>query len=357
MADVIISPNMLLPVPVVGQDPGPDWANNINACLGILDQHDHSSGEGVQINPDGIDINMDLPMNGNNLTLVNTVRFNNLTGSLSGTTPNLGCIYEAVNELYYNDGVGNVVQLTKAGAINATSSGISSGTASASFSGGVLVVDSNVNTPGNIQAGSILFGNNVPASNFATVEPPSALASNYTITLPPTNTTGSTVFLTYDASNDMGIGPAVSGGITRANQAPVGQQISASCGTFNTNSGSFVQVTNMSVTLTTSGRPVFIGLQPDGSPPSSNTPALWGMQVPALTTDYGLMGVNRGATTIVNFEVPVALNGPEYNSFPLPGFLCLDTPTAGTYTYTLQMAVIGNVYIFMNYAVLVAYEL
>src|ERR1700684_4336213 len=98
MATTSITPNMNLVVPTVGPDgdPGPDWANNLNADLAILDQHNHSAGQGVQINPDGLNINADLPFNGNNLTLVNTVRFNNLLASLAGTTPNLGVIYEAV---------------------------------------------------------------------------------------------------------------------------------------------------------------------------------------------------------------------------------------------------------------------
>ena len=84
MADVILSPNMNLPVPVVGQDPGPDWANNINASLGILDQHDHSNGEGVPVTPAGLNINTDLPINGNNLTLVNSVRFVDRSTTLPG---------------------------------------------------------------------------------------------------------------------------------------------------------------------------------------------------------------------------------------------------------------------------------
>jgi microcystin-dependent protein len=214
MSDTSITPNMNLVVPTVGEDPGPDWANNINADLGILDQHNHSAGQGVQITPSGLNINSDLPLNGNNLTLVNTTRFNNLLTSLAGTTPNLGVVYEAVNELYFNDGVGNVVQITKAGSVNATTSGISSGTATASFVGGTLVVDANVNTPANVQGASFLFGNNVSGSNYLTLEPPNAMASNYTVTLPPINTTGNTVFLTYDTSNNIGLGPSVtSGGI------------------------------------------------------------------------------------------------------------------------------------------------
>src|SRR5271170_5056652 len=139
MSDVIISPNMNLPVPIVDVDPGPDWANNINACMGILDQHSHVAGQGVQITPAGLNINADLSMQDNNLIAVNTVRFQALGASLPGTAPNLGVIYVAGNELYYNDESGNVVAITKTGSVNAGAgsiTGLPSGTASASYSSG-----------------------------------------------------------------------------------------------------------------------------------------------------------------------------------------------------------------------------
>ena len=49
MPNTNASPFMGIPVPVVGVDPGPDWANNINAGLGIIDAHDHSTGKGAPI--------------------------------------------------------------------------------------------------------------------------------------------------------------------------------------------------------------------------------------------------------------------------------------------------------------------
>lgn len=49
MANTTTSPNMGMPVPVVGTDPGPDWANNINACLSIIDSHNHSTGQGAPV--------------------------------------------------------------------------------------------------------------------------------------------------------------------------------------------------------------------------------------------------------------------------------------------------------------------
>lgn len=215
MSDVVISPNMNLPVPIVGVDPGPDWATNINACLGILDQHNHSSGQGVQITPSGLNINSDLTMNSNNLTYVNTVRFVNLSGTLAGTSPNLGCIYEANNELIYNDGAGNVVPITKTGSVNAGAgsiTGLPSGTASASYSAGsqTFIWQSATNTPANMDFGSGIFRNIVANSKGLTLNPPNAMGADYSVALPQPNGTGNTVVLTYDTSNNIGLGPSLS---------------------------------------------------------------------------------------------------------------------------------------------------
>ena len=49
MPNTLPSPYMGMPVPVPGVDPGPDWAQNIVASLGIADAHDHSTGKGAPI--------------------------------------------------------------------------------------------------------------------------------------------------------------------------------------------------------------------------------------------------------------------------------------------------------------------
>ena len=55
----------------------------------------------------------------------------------------------------------------------------------------------------------------------------------------------------------------VSGGIDRPSLPAVGQQVSTSCANFTTTSATFVDVTNLTVTITTTGRPVVLLLQPD----------------------------------------------------------------------------------------------
>lgn len=184
MANVTLSPNMSLPVPQVGLDAGPQYATDVNSSLTIVDSHNHTPGFGVPIPVSGLSITTDLPINQNNLTLVRSIRFFPQATPITAITPDIGCVYVSGLDLYYNDLSGNQIQITSGGAVNATSSGITSGTASASFSGGVLIVDSNVATPANIQAGSILIGNNLANSKFLTLQPPNAMGASYTLTLP-----------------------------------------------------------------------------------------------------------------------------------------------------------------------------
>jgi microcystin-dependent protein len=168
--------------------------------MAIIDQHNHAPGSGVQINPSGLLINSDLTFGNNNLTNVRSVRFQSQPSALDLPT-DLGCIYESGVDLWYNDGNGNQIKITAGGVVNATSSGISSGTASASFSSGVLVVNAAPNTPADIQVASVLLGNNVVNSKYLTLSPPPSMAANFTITLP--TLPASTSLLTIDNSGNV----------------------------------------------------------------------------------------------------------------------------------------------------------
>lgn len=219
MSDVILSPNMNLPVPVVGEEPGPDWANNINACLGILDQHSHVSGQGVPITPAALNINSDLTFQGNNITNLKALIFASQVSPIIAIAPYLGAVYVAGNELYYNDEAGNQVQITLNGSVNSGAgsiSGLPSGTASASYSAGsqTFVWQSATNTPANMDFASAIFRNLVANSFGLTLNPPNAMGADYDVTLPPPNSSGSMAFLTYDTSNNVSVGPSIVNGIT-----------------------------------------------------------------------------------------------------------------------------------------------
>lgn len=368
MGTNFLTPNMNLLVPVVGQEPGPDWASDINNSLSTIDAHNHAAGSGVAVTPSGLNINADLPIGKNNLTLIRSARFFPQSAALSLAT-DLACLYVSGSDLYYNDASGNQVRITSGGAVNATSSGISSGTASASFVSSVLVVNQAANTPANIQAGSVLFGNNTAGSNFITVAPPNALASNYQITLP--GIPASQSFLTLDNSGNMSASWSVDNstlaisanqvivknqGITqgklalRATGTTVvagGVAVSASSGAY-ANSGT-VPGTVVTCTITTTGRPVFIGLMDDGTASDSY------LQQNSSGGTAGLISILRGATPISESQIGVA----NQNMFVPPGAVfAIDFPTAGTYTYNLTAVLNspgGTVHV--NNCSLVVYEL
>lgn len=187
MANTINSPSMSLPVPVVGVDPGPQYATDVNNCLTIIDGHNHAPGYGVQINPDGININADLAFNGNNLTTARSLRLSPQNAVLTGPA-DLGCLYEVTNDLYFNDGLGNNIRITQSGGVAGTPGSISNLTppASASYSSSsqTFIFQSAASTPANIDAASYILRNLTASSHGLTLNPPNAMGSDYTITLP-----------------------------------------------------------------------------------------------------------------------------------------------------------------------------
>lgn len=200
-----ISPNMGLVVPTVGITTGPDWASDIDTSLGIIDRHDHSLGNGVQITPDGLNINSDLSCQNNNLTNPRSVRFSPQTSPISGAD-DLGALFESGVDLYYRDGNGNTIRLTQSGSIVGTSGSITGlvAPASASYSPGssTFIWQSNTNTSANMDAACLLQRNITAGSNAITLCAPGALAANYNLTWPGA-LPASQKFMTLDASGNI----------------------------------------------------------------------------------------------------------------------------------------------------------
>jgi hypothetical protein len=209
----ILTPNMNLPESIIGQSTGLEWETNLNTSLTLIDQHDHSPGKGVYITQGGINLTGNLSLNDNYLTATGAISFYSNPSAIPGATNDT--LYVSGADLWYNDGAGNQIQITSGGAVNATSSGIVSGTASASFVSSVLVVNENTNQPANIQAGSILIGNNTVGSDFVTLAAPNALASSYQITLPMVPS--ATAFLTIDSSGNLASSIPTNGGLSGSN--------------------------------------------------------------------------------------------------------------------------------------------
>jgi hypothetical protein len=142
------------------------------------------------------------------------------------------------------------------------------------------------------------------------------------------------------------------GGITQAKRAALGQQVSSPCTTYSNSTTTMATVTNLTLDITTTGRPVFVGLQ--SSVVSSVTSTISGF--PLTSTSGGFWQIRRDGTVITSSSVQVA-SGSTYVP---PGVVWfIDTgASAGTHTYDLQVAkAAGLSSIELDHSFLVAYEL
>lgn len=364
------SANMLLPVPVVGVDPGPQYATDVNNCLTLVDQHDHSTGKGVQVTPAGLNINADLSFNNNNLISARSLRMQVQPGVLTLGT-DLICFYAVGVDAYYNDGNGNNVRLTQGGAVAGSPGSIANlvSPASASYNSGnsTFVWQSAANTPANMDGASFIFRNLTANSKGLTLQPPSAMGVDYAITLPALP--GTTLPISLDSSGVMSTGqittaqvaPAAITTSLIATQAitqsllaarPTGSTVaaggvgtSASLGNASFNSTPFIDM-GISVTITTTGRPVYIGFINDGT-------AISLCQSNAANSVRVFFTRDSGVTSVGGYTFE---NGTSSFSIPVSSFSTIDFPTAGTYTYTAQVSV-SSVAVAFTYAKLLVYEL
>lgn len=365
MSNVTTSPNMNLPIPVPGLDPGPDYANNLYACLGPtgggIDGHDHSAGNGVPITPAGINISSDLPFSGNNAIQLKTARFNSQSAAITSSSPNVGCAYNVLGNLYWNDASGNQIQITSGGAVAGTPGSIANLVAPASASYVALsktfVWQSDVATAANMDFASAILRNSTASSKGCTLNPPSAMAADITLTLPTIPSDQS--FMAVDNSGNMSGYAAVSGGIVRTNLAPLGQQISTSSGSASTNSTSYTDVTNLSKSITTSGRPVWVGLMWDG------TSSISSIEVDSVVGGTGAVGnvrFVRGSTALNPAEFRIDAQSASSQalrfSWPVTSYFYIDPVGAGTYTYKVQYQIdSASNSILINGAILFVYEI
>ena len=116
MANTFETPNMHMDLPVVQGEVGPLWAQELNTAIGtVIDAHDHTSGNGIQVPVAGLNIDDDLSLGEHNATEVLGVQFKSRDVPSTGTFE--AGLFVNSPDLYYQDGAGNNVQLTSGGAI------------------------------------------------------------------------------------------------------------------------------------------------------------------------------------------------------------------------------------------------
>lgn len=381
--------NMDLILPDVGSTAGPDYASEINSSLTLVDQHDHSLGKGVPITPAGININDSLDFGGNFAT-----NLAGLTLSAQGTTPSIGTIYESGVDLYYVDGLGNNVRITQSGAVAGTPGSIANllSPASASYvaASSSFVWESNTNTAADMDGGAVIIREKVANAKGITLQSPSGLASDYALTLMAT-LPASNKFLSIDSAGNLGASWAVDnstlevntnvlqikdngvttnkinnsavttgkiadGAVTPVKKAALGQQISSSSGSFSSTGVTPTDVTNLTVTITTTGRPVCVSITPDTSGNGGSFVAVLASGTSALAH----INLVRASSTIAQASIGVGFAGAnQVSSVTVPSVLTIIDPVvAGTYTYKVQaLAGSAGAQVQVNTAILIAYEL
>lgn len=115
------TPNMSLIVPDVGTS-GPAYATQINTAMDVIDAHDHTPGKGARIPPSGLNINADLPFNGNDAITLRSTRYVAQTAVL-GASDDRNCVYSVNGNLYWNNANGIPVQITANAGLNFASLG------------------------------------------------------------------------------------------------------------------------------------------------------------------------------------------------------------------------------------------
>ena len=158
------------------------------------------------------------------------------------------------------------------------------------------------------------------------------------------------------ALNAVDTGNITNASVTKAKLVAVGQQVSASSGVYTqTTTGTFQDVTNLTVTITTTGRPVFVGIV--------NADSTNAMRLEATRSNDTIdaeISIIREATVVEYRKIYFnATSAPTIQmTFPAPSVI--DVVAAGTYTYKVQtklVTTLNSPSLLLYHAKLVAYEL
>jgi hypothetical protein len=130
--------NMNLELPDVSSTLGPAWAQILNEALQTVDEHDHSTGNGVKITPSGLNINSDLDIQDNDILRVLTMQLKNQN---SADTTKAGTVQRVGTNLYWVNSAGTAVQITNGSSVVSTGSGVLSVSVPGAYPYAVLTSD------------------------------------------------------------------------------------------------------------------------------------------------------------------------------------------------------------------------
>jgi hypothetical protein len=385
------TPYMGFTLPVVGVNGtlGPTWATYINQALEIIDSHDHTTNNGIKITPLAININANFSLNSYALTTVNYAKFVNQTGAVSDYTT----VYAKNGDLFWKNASGQEVQITSGINVNVAAGGNITGlggttgalTYSTATTPPSFLFTSNAGITANVAHGAVFIYDPVTNGKYAKLAVPSGLSANYNLTLPSalpaskkivTMSLSGAIAADYDVDNstleissnnlrlkDNGISTAKIQNAAITNDK-IGQKnyiiSSESVGSFVTLSSTFVNIKNsvslvdISCTITTTGRPVFIGWIQDGTAGASMISAA----ANSSNLEYGFKFLRD--STSFGFSIRYSSVGSQsiyQDNMPTSIFQAIDFPAAGTYTYKAQIRITQGSSVGIYYSKLLVYEL
>lgn len=148
--------------------------------------------------------------------------------------------------------------------------------------------------------------------------------------------------LDFDFNGTTRLSVTSGGAVTyTSNGNALGQQISSSSGSFSTTSATAVDVTNLSVTISSTGRPIMVFAVSDGTGSVSR----FGASRAAAGFDTGLyISIERNGSEI--WDSQLSVTGANYagrSVYHPPGIIhTIDAVAAGTYTYKIRARVFYN---------------
>jgi len=113
------TPNMNLVLPDPTVTPGPEWAEELNTALEVVDSHDHTSSFGTKVPVAGLDINEDLSLASHRATDVYSSKMVNQPTALSGAL-NANSFHTVNGDAYFTNSGGTPVQLTEGNSVKAS---------------------------------------------------------------------------------------------------------------------------------------------------------------------------------------------------------------------------------------------
>lgn len=134
----------------------------------------------------------------------------------------------------------------------------------------------------------------------------------------------------FDGAVRVNGSPTLSDHVARLAEITRGGAISSSCGAY-TMGGSYAQVTNLSVSVTTNGGPVLVALVPVTTTYSDAAFVADGSGIYSAYLRH-----MRGASQVGEIALSATGLGAAANATQSVSFMAVDFPAAGTYTYSTQ---------------------